>query len=56
MESRGLGRSEDRTFYKQVELNAGDWLFFAVAALVYLLIVLLLVKLDLFRYSFAAIQ
>lgn len=56
MESRGLGRSEDRTFYKQVELNAGDWLFFAAATLVYLFIVILLVKLDLFRYNFAAIK
>ena len=56
MESRGLGRDNERTFYKKVSIDRNDWIFLAVSLIVYILLVIILVKLDLFRYSFAAIQ
>lgn len=56
MESRGLGRENERTFYKTISVNKTDWIFFILSALIYTLLVVILVKLDLFRYSFAAIK
>ena len=56
MESRGLGRENERTFYKRIQIQKEDWIFLAVSLVIYILIVVVLVKLDLFKYSFAAIQ
>lgn len=56
MESRGLGRENERTFYKKIAINKGDWIFLFVSLAVYILLVVILAKLDLFKYSFAAIQ
>jgi len=56
MESRGLGRENERTFYKTTSIDKTDWVFFIVSALLYTALVVVLVKLDLFRYSFAAIK
>lgn len=56
MESRGLGRKNERTFYKRVSINKTDWLFTGVTFIVYIALALVLVKFDLFKYSFAAIQ
>lgn len=56
MESRGLGRNNERTFYKKVSIDRNDWIFLIVSLIVYILLVIILVQLDLFRYSFAAIQ
>lgn len=56
MESRGLGRSEKRTYYKTVSVTKEDWVFFVVGLGIYLLLVVIMVKYDLFRLSFAAIQ
>lgn len=56
MESRGLGRENDRTFYKKITIDKADWIFLAGSILVYGVIVMALVKLDLYRFSFAAIQ
>lgn len=56
MESRGLGRENDRTFYKKISVDKMDWVFFAVSIIGYGIIVAILVKLDLYRFSFAAIQ
>lgn len=56
MESRGLGGSEKRTFYKRVEITKEDWMFLLCAMVVYGLLIAVLVKFDLYRYSFAAIR
>lgn len=56
MESRGLGRDNERTFYKKIHLNKTDWLFFLLSVCIYAAIVALLVRYDLYRFSFAAIQ
>ena len=56
MESRGLGREELRTFYKKTSVDKSDWMFLAVSLLLYGLVVAVLVKYDLYRFSFAAIQ
>ena len=56
MESRGLGREEPRTFYKKTSIDKKDWAFFIISVIVYVTIVAVLVKFDLYRFSFAAIQ
>ncbi len=56
MESRGLGRDNNRTFYKRTTITSADWLFLGVAVAVYMVIIIVLVKNGLFHYSFAAIQ
>lgn len=56
MESRGLGRSEKRTYYKTTEVTRSDWLFLAGGILIYMIIVMILVKYDLFKLNFAAIK
>lgn len=56
MESRGLGRENNRTFYKKIVVDKMDWIFFAAAIIGYSLLVAILVKCDLYRFSFAAIQ
>lgn len=56
MESRGLGRENERTFLKVTSINRMDWIFLVCSILVYSLIIVILVKLDLFRYNFAAIK
>ncbi len=56
MESRGLGREEPRTFYKKTSIDKKDWAFFIISVIVYGTIVAVLVKFDLYRFSFAAIQ
>lgn len=55
MESRGLGREEPRTFYKKTSIDKKDWAFFIISVIVYGTIVAVLVKFDLYRFSFAAI-
>lgn len=56
MESRGLGRDGERTFYRIMKMDRTDWIFLAVSLIIYLALVAVLVKLDLFRFSFASIQ
>lgn len=56
MESRGLGRENVRTFYRKISITKADWTFFIVSIVIYGLIVAILVKYDLYRFSFAAIQ
>lgn len=56
MESRGLGRSEKRTYYKITEVTGSDWLFLAGGIIIYMIIVMILVKYDLFKLNFAAIK
>ncbi|OUQ48282.1 energy-coupling factor transporter transmembrane component T family protein [Lachnoclostridium sp. An118] len=56
MESRGLGRENERTFYKRVKVDRGDWIFFFSALIIYVLTAIILFKLDLFGFSFASIQ
>lgn len=57
MESRGMGRTDlPRTYYKKLVVNRADRFFLLISAALYLLLVLLLVHLNLFRFSFAAIQ
>lgn len=56
MESRGLGRNKNRTYYKTTEITKSDWLFLAVGVIIYTVIVVILVKFDLFKLNFAAIK
>ena len=56
MESRGLGRENPRTFYKKTSIDKADWIFFVISLLSYGIIVIILIKFDLYRFSFAAIQ
>lgn len=56
MESRGLGRSRNRSYYKTTEITKSDWLFLVVASIIYIGIVAVLVKFDLFKLNFAAIK
>ena len=56
MESRGLGRNKNRTYYKTTEITKSDWLFLAAGVIIYTVIVVILVKFDLFKLNFAAIK
>lgn len=56
MESRGLGRCEKRTYYKTTEITGSDWLFLISGVILYMIIVMILVKYDLFKLNFAAIK
>lgn len=56
MESRGLGRDNERTFYRRVKTNKADWIFFAGFLAAYLALVLILVKFDLYKLNFASIR
>ena len=56
MESRGLGRENARTFYKKTSIDRADWIFLVIAVLSYGIIAAVLIKFDLYRFSFAAIQ
>ena len=56
MESRGLGRENARTFYKKTLIDRADWIFLVIAVLSYGIIAAVLIKFDLYRFSFAAIQ
>lgn len=56
MESRGLGRENDRTFYKKVSVDRGDWIFLIVSLSVYILLVIVLMKLGLFNLNLASIK
>lgn len=53
MESRGMGRKQNRTFYTQTKIDRQDILFLAVSIIVYSVIIAVLIKFDLFRFSFA---
>lgn len=56
MESRGLGRENSRTFYKKITMDKGDWIFFVISIISYSIMVAVLIKFNLYRFSFAAIQ
>lgn len=56
MESRGLGRENPRTYYRKVEVDRADWIFFITALIVYGAVAMILVKLHVFAFSFASIQ
>ncbi len=56
MESRGLGRENGRTFYKKTQVGKADWVFFTAMLVGLAILVGILIKLDLYRFSFAAIR
>lgn len=56
MESRGIGRTEKRTYYKTTEVTKSDWLFLVIGVIIYIIIVMILVKYDLFKLNFASIK
>lgn len=56
MEARGLGRRKERTYYRTIKMEKEDWIFFFVSMFVYVIIVVILVKFDLFRLNFASIK
>ena len=37
MESRGLGRTEKRTYYKTTEVTKSDWLFLVIGVIIYII-------------------
>lgn len=56
MESRGLGRDNPRTYYKRTVIDRNDWFFLMVSLGIYAAICIVLIRLGLFHYSFAAIK
>lgn len=56
MESRGVGRYKYRTYYKRTSIKKSDIVFLLLSLIIYAMVVIVLVKLDVFRFSFAAIQ
>ncbi len=56
MESRGLGRLEERTYYRRTEITKEDKLFLAISLIVFVLLIAMLVKFDLYRLNFASIR
>lgn len=53
MESRGLGRSEDRSFYVRTKIDRQDILFLVGALVLYGVLVAILTRFNLFQFSFA---
>lgn len=56
MESRGLGRENKRTYYKQTKIDKDDWIFLIVSTVIYVAIAIVLAKLDLFNFNLASIK
>lgn len=56
MESRGLGKEGNRTFYHKIKIEKMDWVFFVSMLVGIAILVAILVKLDLYHFSFAAIN
>lgn len=56
MESRGMGRDEKRTYYVRTTIDKQDKIFLVVSVIVYLVIIAVLVKFDLFKLNFASIK
>lgn len=56
MESRGLGRTNRRTFYTTTRIDQQDIVFLLVAILSYGMLIAILIKLDLFQFSFAFVH
>lgn len=52
MDSRGLGMSRRRTFYKRTQITGQDLMFAGVTALVYGILIALLIYFGMFRFSF----
>ncbi|MBR0468692.1 MAG: energy-coupling factor transporter transmembrane protein EcfT [Mogibacterium sp.] len=52
MESRGLGSSEERTYYRGVTVGREDWLFVAGVVLIYTLLIVWLIHKGMFYFSF----
>lgn len=51
-----VGRTEKRTYYKTTEVTKSDWLFLVIGVIIYIIIVMILVKYDLFKLNFASIK
>lgn len=56
MESRGLGRAKERTFYVRTKIDGQDMLFLVASILIYGLLVIVLIKFNLFQFSFAFVS
>lgn len=56
MECRALGNAKQRTNYMEIRLEKADWIFLVAAVLCYLLLILLLARLGVYHFSFAAIR
>ena len=52
MESRGLGGSEERTFYKGVKVCKEDWYYVGTIILIYVILILILSMNGIFYFSF----
>lgn len=55
MESRGLGRDNKRTFWKEITVNKVDILFLLFAIVGYVALIIVLVKFGLYKLSFASV-
>jgi len=56
MESRGLGRNGERTYYRKIKVEREDWIFLAAAAAFYILLVVFMIKSGLYHFSFASVN
>ncbi|MGC4020128.1 MAG: energy-coupling factor transporter transmembrane component T [Muricomes sp.] len=52
MESRGLGSNTERSFYVRTKIDKQDVLFLAALVVFYIFFVMILMKFDLFQFSF----
>lgn len=52
MESRGLSKGIQRTYYKKTQITKVDWVFLLVSVLLFLLIAAVLHRFQLFHFSF----
>lgn len=52
MENRGLGKTAERCYYKHVSFKKRDWIFMGTVAVLYIALILLLIRLDVYRFSF----
>lgn len=56
MESRGLGRSTARTYYKKMRVTQSDRLFLLISCLLYVALALICAKFHLFHFNPASIK
>lgn len=56
MESRGLGRSEKRTYYTKTQITKIDKLFFVFVLIAFCILIFILIYFDLYRLNFASIR
>lgn len=56
MESRGLGRDNERTYYVRTEIDRNDKIFLITSLILFTIVVAVLAKFNMFRLNFASIK